>query len=144
MKLVTYTHGGSTQGGIVIDEQVYPLSGFGLPSSIVEFLALEDAGMTKLADASKSASDGTPIGDVELEAAIPNPTRTMRAFCAALTLRASATWMRRWAGYWRPFAKSVWRKTPSSSCGAIMVFCSVSTPSGANTRSTNTRCVRRC
>lgn len=74
MKLVTYTTSGSTQAGIVIDELVYPLSGFGLPDSIVEFLALEDAGMTKLAEASKGASGGTPIGDVELEAAVPDPT----------------------------------------------------------------------
>ena len=74
MKLVTYTTGDSTQAGIVIDELVYPLSGFGLPDSVVEFLALEDAGMTKLAEASKSATGGTPIGDVELEAAVPDPT----------------------------------------------------------------------
>lgn len=74
MKLVTYTTGDSTQAGIVIDELVYPLSGFGLPDSVVEFLALEDAGMTKLAEASKNATGGTPIGDVELEAAVPDPT----------------------------------------------------------------------
>ena len=66
MKLVTYTTGGSTQAGIVVDELVYPLSGFGLPDSIVGFLALEDEGMTKLAAASEGASGGTPIGDVEI------------------------------------------------------------------------------
>jgi len=74
VKLVTYTTGGSTQAGIVIDEQVYPLSGFGLPGSVVEFLKLGDAGMAKLAEASKSAGGGTPIGDVELEAAVPDPS----------------------------------------------------------------------
>jgi len=74
VKLVTYTTGGSTQAGIVIDKQVYPLSGFGLPGSVVEFLKLGDAGMAKLAEASKSANGGTPIGDVELEAAVPDPT----------------------------------------------------------------------
>ena len=75
MKLVTYSAGGAgAQAGIVIDEQVHPLSGFGLPNSIVEFLKLGDAGMSQLADASKSATGGTPLADVKLLAAIPRPT----------------------------------------------------------------------
>ena len=74
MKLVTYTTGGSTQAGIVIGEQVHPLSGFGLPGSLVEFLKLGSDGMTKLAEAAKSAGGGTPIGEVELEAAVPDPS----------------------------------------------------------------------
>ena len=77
MKLVTYSAGGgAAQAGIVIDEQVHPLSGFGLPDSIVAFLKLGDAGMTKLSDASKSATGGTPIGDVKLLPVIPRPTNT--------------------------------------------------------------------
>ncbi|MCC6704190.1 MAG: fumarylacetoacetate hydrolase family protein, partial [Thermomicrobiales bacterium] len=77
MKLVTYSAGGgAAQAGIVVDEQVHALSGFGLPDSIVEFLKLGDAGMAKLAEASRSASGGTPIGDVKLLPVIPRPTNT--------------------------------------------------------------------
>jgi 2-keto-4-pentenoate hydratase/2-oxohepta-3-ene-1,7-dioic acid hydratase in catechol pathway len=76
MKLVTYKAGdAAAQAGIVIDEQVYPLSGFGLPASIVELLKL-DGGLEKLAEASKGATGGTPVTDVTLLAAIPRPTNT--------------------------------------------------------------------
>lgn len=75
MKLVTYSAGGgAAEAGIVIDEQVYPLSGFGLPSSIVGLLKLEGEGLAKLAEASKSATGGTPLADVKLLAVIPRPT----------------------------------------------------------------------
>ena len=73
MKLVTYAHGGSEQAGIVIDEQVYPLSGLGLPSSIVELLALEEAGLAKLAKAAKTASGGVAVSEVKLLPVIPRP-----------------------------------------------------------------------
>jgi 2-keto-4-pentenoate hydratase/2-oxohepta-3-ene-1,7-dioic acid hydratase in catechol pathway len=75
VKLVTYAHGGSEQAGIVIDEQVYPLSGLGLPSSIVDLLALEDAGMEQLAEAAKSAtaSGGVAVSEVTLLPVIPRP-----------------------------------------------------------------------
>ncbi len=75
MKLVTYAHGGSEQAGIVIDEQVYPLSGLGLPSSVVELLALEDAGMEQLAEQAKSAtaSGGVAVSEVTLLPVIPRP-----------------------------------------------------------------------
>ncbi|MEZ4497659.1 MAG: fumarylacetoacetate hydrolase family protein [Thermomicrobiales bacterium] len=77
MKLVTYSAGGgAAQAGIVIDDQVYPLSGFGLPDSIVGLLKLEGAGLEKLAEASKGATGGTPIADVTLLPAIPRPTNT--------------------------------------------------------------------
>jgi 2-keto-4-pentenoate hydratase/2-oxohepta-3-ene-1,7-dioic acid hydratase in catechol pathway len=73
VKLVTYAHGGSEQAGIVIDEQVYPLSGLGLPSSIVELLALEEAGLAQLAEAAKSASGGVAVSEVKLLPVIPRP-----------------------------------------------------------------------
>lgn len=74
MKLVTYSAGGAeAQAGIVIDEQVYPLSGFGLPDSVIGLLKLGDEGLAKLAEASKGATGGTPIADVTLLAAIPRP-----------------------------------------------------------------------
>jgi 2-keto-4-pentenoate hydratase/2-oxohepta-3-ene-1,7-dioic acid hydratase in catechol pathway len=77
MKLVTYSAGGAgAQAGIVIDEQVHPLSGFGLPDSIVGLLELGDAGMSQLADASKNATGGTPLADVKLLPVIPRPTNT--------------------------------------------------------------------
>lgn len=77
MKLVTYSAGGgAAQAGIVIDERVHPLSGLGLPDSIVGLLKLEEAGMAKLAEASKNATGGTPIADVTLLPVIPRPTNT--------------------------------------------------------------------
>ena len=80
MKLVTYSAGGgAAQAGIVIDEQVHPLSGFGLPDSIVGFLKLEEAGMANLAEASKNATGGTPLADVKLLAVIPRPTEHVSA-----------------------------------------------------------------
>ena len=73
MKLVTYAQGGSEQAGIVIDEQVYPLSGLGLPASIVELLALEEAGLEQLAKAAKTASGGVAVSEVKLLPVIPRP-----------------------------------------------------------------------
>ena len=73
MKLVTYAHEGTEQAGVVLGERVFPLGGFGLPSSVVEFLAMEEAGIEQLTKALESARGGVPVSDVKLLPVIPRP-----------------------------------------------------------------------
>jgi len=73
VKLVTYAHEGTEQAGVVLGERVFPLGGFGLPSSVVEFLAMEEAGIEQLTKALESARGGVPVSDVKLLPVIPRP-----------------------------------------------------------------------
>jgi len=74
MRLVTFAQGDAQQGGVVIGERVYPLAELGLPGSVVELLALEEAGVSQLTAAVASpAGEGIALGDVKLLAAVPNP-----------------------------------------------------------------------
>ena len=58
MRLVTFAQGDAQQGGVVIGERVYPFADLGLPGSVVELLALEDAGVAQLA-----AAVASPTGE---------------------------------------------------------------------------------
>jgi 2-keto-4-pentenoate hydratase/2-oxohepta-3-ene-1,7-dioic acid hydratase in catechol pathway len=74
MRLVTFAQGDAQQGGVVIGERVYPLADLGLPGSVVELLALEDAGVAQLTAAVASPKgEGIALGDVKLLAALTNP-----------------------------------------------------------------------
>jgi 2-keto-4-pentenoate hydratase/2-oxohepta-3-ene-1,7-dioic acid hydratase in catechol pathway len=74
MRLVTFAQGDAQQGGVVIGERVYALADLGLPGSVVELLALEDAGIAQLTAAVASPKgDGIALADVKLLAAVPNP-----------------------------------------------------------------------
>ena len=73
MKLVTYAHDGAEQAGVVVGERVFSLESLGLPSNIVDFLALEDAGMEQLSKALQSVRGGVPVSDVKLLPVIPRP-----------------------------------------------------------------------
>jgi len=74
MRLVTFAQGDAQQGGVVIGERVYALADLGLPGSVVELLALEDAGVAQLTAAVASPTgNGIALGDVKLLAALPNP-----------------------------------------------------------------------
>jgi 2-keto-4-pentenoate hydratase/2-oxohepta-3-ene-1,7-dioic acid hydratase in catechol pathway len=74
MRLVTFERGNLQQGGVVIGERVYPLAELGLPGSVVELLGLEEAGVSRLAEAVASpAGEGIALSDVKLLAAVPNP-----------------------------------------------------------------------
>ncbi len=74
MRLVTFAQGDAQQGGVVIGERVYALADLGLPGSVVELLALEDAGVAQLTAAVASPKgDGIALGDVKLLAALPKP-----------------------------------------------------------------------
>jgi 2-keto-4-pentenoate hydratase/2-oxohepta-3-ene-1,7-dioic acid hydratase in catechol pathway len=74
MRLVTFAQGDAQQGGVVIGERVYALADLGLPGSVVELLALEDAGVAQLTAAVASPKgNGIALGDVKLLAALPNP-----------------------------------------------------------------------
>jgi 2-keto-4-pentenoate hydratase/2-oxohepta-3-ene-1,7-dioic acid hydratase in catechol pathway len=73
VKLVTYAHDGAEQAGVVVGERVFSLESLGLPASIVDFLALEDAGMERLSTALQSVRGGVPVSDVKLLPVIPRP-----------------------------------------------------------------------
>lgn len=73
MKLVTFEKDGVSQGGAVINDRVYALADLGLPGTVAELLALEDAGIAQLQAAAPSG-EGFAIEDVKLQAALPNPT----------------------------------------------------------------------
>lgn len=72
MKLVTFEKDGVSQGGAVINDRVYALSDLGLPGTVAELLALEDAGIAQL-QATTPSGEGLAIEDVKLLAALPNP-----------------------------------------------------------------------
>ena len=73
MKLVTFEHGGSSQGGVVINDRIHALADLGLPGTVAELLALEDAGIAQL-QAAQPSGEGLAVEDVKLLAALPNPT----------------------------------------------------------------------
>lgn len=77
MKLATFTHGGTTRIGKVVDDQIIDLSKAdpSLPTDMISFLAAGDAAM---ASAQKAGSvDAIALSDVTLEAPIMKPGKVM-------------------------------------------------------------------
>jgi 2-keto-4-pentenoate hydratase/2-oxohepta-3-ene-1,7-dioic acid hydratase in catechol pathway len=72
MKIVSFEKDGVSQGGAIINDRVYSLAELGLPGTVAELLALEDAGIEQLKSAAPSGA-GLAIEDVKLLAAVPAP-----------------------------------------------------------------------
>lgn len=77
MRLVAYTHGGSTLvGAIAPDGDVVDLTVAGLPTTMIELLAMPD-GIDLARKFCKSANVTVPIADVEIQA--PRPVKFWRS-----------------------------------------------------------------
>ena len=81
MKLVTYSiNNGAPQLGAVVDNQVLNLtdaSGGQLPSDMLSFLQMGDAGMAAAREAVAGASGGAALDAVKLMAPITNPSKVV-------------------------------------------------------------------
>lgn len=77
MKLATFTHGGTTRIGKVVDDKIIDLSKAdpSLPTDMISFLAAGDAAMAAAQKASEA--DAVALGDVTLEAPIMKPGKVM-------------------------------------------------------------------
>lgn len=77
MKLATFTHGGATRIGKVVDDKIIDLSKAdpSLPTDMISFLAAGDAAMAAAQKAGET--DAIALGDVTLEAPILKPGKVM-------------------------------------------------------------------
>lgn len=79
MKLVTFTHDGSTRIGVVRGDSVVDLSAAApeLPTEMCAFLAAGDAAQRSARAAAASAEAGLPLADVRLESPILRPPKIL-------------------------------------------------------------------
>lgn len=77
MKLATFTHGGTTRIGKVVDDKIIDLSKAdpSLPTDMISFLAAGDAAMAAAQKASDA--DAIALSDVTLEAPVMKPGKVM-------------------------------------------------------------------
>lgn len=77
MKLVTFTHAGSTRIGKLVGCFIVDLAAVcpDLPKTMVDFLATGDAGMERVRIALGTPANRIPLADVRLEAPVPNPSK---------------------------------------------------------------------
>lgn len=77
MKLATFTHGGTTRIGKVVDDKIIDLSKAdpSLPTDMISFLAAGDAAMAAAQKA--DSADAIALSDVTLEAPIMKPGKVM-------------------------------------------------------------------
>lgn len=77
MKLATFTHGGTTRIGKVVDDKIIDLTKADpkLPTDMISFLAAGDAAMAAAQKASEA--DAVALSDVTLEAPIMKPGKVM-------------------------------------------------------------------
>ncbi len=77
MKLATFTHGGTTRIGKVVDDKIIDLTKAdpSLPTDMISFLAAGDAAMAAAQKASEA--DTVALSDVTLEAPIMKPGKVM-------------------------------------------------------------------
>ncbi len=79
MKLARYTVNGATQIGVVLGDQVIPMTNVlpGAPASIKEIITLGTPWLAKIAEGLKSVKGGIALTSVVLEAPIPDPQKYM-------------------------------------------------------------------
>ena len=80
MKLVTFTHDGSTRLGAVVDDRVvdFAVSASSLPRDMKSFIAAgDDAWQRARAAVEAGAAGGLPLAEVRLEAPIGNPSKIL-------------------------------------------------------------------
>lgn len=76
MKLITYTHLGSTSIGAVIDQRlVVPLTS--LATTMLDFIQLGAEGLRRAGEHTKQFSGGLELDEVTLQAPIPRPARNI-------------------------------------------------------------------
>lgn len=77
MRLVTYTRGGSTlPGAIAANGDIVALAVAGLPTTMIELLALPD-GLERAQEAAKIAGTTVPIAEARIEAPVPRPGKVL-------------------------------------------------------------------
>lgn len=74
MKLVTFTHGGSTRAGLDVGDGVADLGPGGYPD-VLSFLRAGDAAIRYAREVLASPGDVLPHSEVKIEAPIPNPPK---------------------------------------------------------------------
>jgi 2-keto-4-pentenoate hydratase/2-oxohepta-3-ene-1,7-dioic acid hydratase in catechol pathway len=79
MKLVTFTHAGSTRIGVATGDSIVDLSAAApsLPTEMVQFLEAGDAALDSAREAAKKASATLPLAEVHLEAPILRPPKIL-------------------------------------------------------------------
>jgi 2-keto-4-pentenoate hydratase/2-oxohepta-3-ene-1,7-dioic acid hydratase in catechol pathway len=79
MKLVTFTHAGSTRIGVVVDQHVVDLAVAApdLPREMVSFLAVGERALDSARSAARTTAGRIPFADVELEAPILRPPKIL-------------------------------------------------------------------
>lgn len=77
MRLVTYTHEGSTlPGAIAANGDIVDLAVTGLPTRMIELLAMPD-GLERARKAAELATTTVPINNVRIEAPVPRPGKVL-------------------------------------------------------------------
>jgi 2-keto-4-pentenoate hydratase/2-oxohepta-3-ene-1,7-dioic acid hydratase in catechol pathway len=89
MRLVTYTDGGPARGGVLLGEEIVPLSGLGAPADSVRGLlgALDAEGLAALAGRAESAGERVERSTVQLLAPVTDPQKII---CLGLNYRDHA------------------------------------------------------
>jgi 2-keto-4-pentenoate hydratase/2-oxohepta-3-ene-1,7-dioic acid hydratase in catechol pathway len=90
MRLVSYTSEGGQAAGVLLDEEIVPLSSLERPpgSTVRETLAALDArGLAELADTASHCSDRLALAGVQLLAPVPDPEKII---CIGLNYRDHA------------------------------------------------------
>lgn len=77
MRLITFTHGGTTRIGALKGEQVVDFSSAApdLPTDMIGFLNAGDAAMDLARNAIEAATSTLSVADVSLESPVPNPSK---------------------------------------------------------------------
>lgn len=74
MRLLSFTHRGTTRAGIAADRQVVDLAAHGLPTAMTEIFAVE---RQRLDDALESGRNRIDISEVTVEAPVPRPGKIL-------------------------------------------------------------------
>jgi acylpyruvate hydrolase len=77
MRLLTYDNGGSPEAGVLLDDEIVPVSALGAPATSVRGLlqALDAAGLESLGASALEASERVPLGEVRLGPPVPDPEK---------------------------------------------------------------------
>src|SRR5260370_16440395 len=75
MKLVTFTHGGTTRLGVVVEDSIVDLAAAAseLPREMIAFLVAGPRAIDRAAGAVKNSAHRIPLKSVKLEAPIARP-----------------------------------------------------------------------
>ena len=80
MKLATFTHGGGTRIGVVVEDAIVDLAAAepALPRDMIAFIAQGASALERAAGAAKKSANRIKLAEVKLEAPIARPPRVPR------------------------------------------------------------------